>query len=116
MGKKTKAWPELGWIVKNPVQKFNKETKEWEDVLDSNGRKQYRLSFKINEDVTILYKGEEVSLNKGRTGFCVNPVEEVEKLYDNGFIDEKDIETRREKAEDAHKWLRYKVQLPPPRD
>jgi hypothetical protein len=113
--KKNSDWPELGQIVKNVVQTKN-EQGQWEDVLDANGSKQYKLSFKLAEGISVAFEGNPVKLNKGRTGILKNPVEEVESLYKAGQIDDDKIEFRREKAKQAHSWLRYKVQLPPPRD
>lgn len=112
--KKSKGWPELGQIVKNVVQTKD-DNGNWVDVLDSNGKQQFKLSFKVAEGITILHEGQPVSLNKGRTGIMKSPVEEVEGLYKAGQIDEESIEFRREKAKEAT-WLRYKIQLPPPRD
>jgi len=113
--KKNSGWPELGQIVKNVVQKKD-DNGNWVDVLDANGNKQYKLSFKLADGIGITYEGNPVKLNKGRTGILKNPVEEVESLYKAGQIDDDSIEFRREKAAQAHSWLRYKVQLPPPRD
>jgi hypothetical protein len=107
---KSKRWPELGIITKNEVK-----DKAGNVIKDSSGNPLTRLDFKLNEDITVLYKGEPVSLNKYRTGVMVSPVEEVEGLYKNGVIGDDKIEERRETAKNAHKWLRYKVQLPPPR-
>ena len=113
--KKSKGWPELGQIVKNVVQTKN-DNGEWVDVLDANGNQQFKLSFKVAEGISILHEGQPVALNKGRTGILKNPVQEVEGLYAANQIEDKDIEFRREKVKQAHSWLRYKVQLPPPRD
>ena len=108
--KKSKSWPELGIITKNEVK-----DKDGNSVLDANGNKTFRLGFKLSEDITVLYQGEEISINEYRSGILTNPVDEVEGLYRNGHIDDDKIESRRESAKKAHSWLRYKVQLPPPR-
>lgn len=108
---KGKSWPVLGIITKNEIR-----DKEGNAILDANGNKQYRAGFKVDENVTILYNGEKVALNKSRTGFLQTPVDEVESLYKNGQIDDDKIESRRESSKKAHSWLRFKVQLPPPRD
>ena len=107
---KNNRWPELGIITKNVVK-----DKEGNTLKDSSGNPVTRLDFKLNEDVTILYKGQPVTLNKYRTGRMVSPVDEVESLYKNGVIGDDVIEQRRETAKNAHTWLRYKIQLPPPR-
>jgi hypothetical protein len=113
--KKNSGWPELGQIVKNSIQKRN-EDGTYSDVLDANGNKQYKLSFKLAAGIGITLDGQQVRLNKGRTGMLKNPIEEIEGLYKAGQIDDDKIESRRESAKKAHSWLRYKVQLPPPRD
>ena len=105
-----KAWPELGLITRNPAK-----DKEGNILKDENGKTIYRVGFKLNDDVTVLYKGEPVALNKSRTGFVQTPIQEVEGLYNRGAIDDDKIEARREKAKEIYNWLRYKVQLPPPR-
>jgi len=110
MSKKNKGWPELGMIVKNTVK-----DKDGNVVKDSKGEPVTRLAFKLAENVTILVDGEPVTLNKYRTGILKSPVEEVEGLYKSGAIGDGDIEKRRESAKAAHTWLRYKVQLPPPK-
>lgn len=107
---KSKSWPELGLITKNAIK-----DKDGNVVKDSKGETQYRLGFKLAENVTILVDGEPIELNKYRSGILTNPIDEVEGLFKNGAIDEADIEKRREIAKEAHKWLRYKIQLPPPR-
>lgn len=116
MSDKKKGWPELGMIVKNKVQKFNPDTKEWEDVLDQNGQNIYKLEFKLADGVTILVDGDPVALNKGRKGIMKTPQQEVEGLIKAGVITGDDVEKRRDSAKEANKWCRYKVQLPPPRD
>jgi len=112
---KKKGWPELGIITRNVVQKKD-DNGNWVDVLDKNDKQQFKLGFKLADDITVLRGGEPVALNDSRTGILTDPVKEVENLYKLQFIDEDKIESRRESAKKAHNWLRYKVQLPPPRD
>jgi len=113
--KKNSGWPELGQIVKNVVQEKDSNG-NWVDVLDANGQQQFKLSFKVSPGISISFEGQPVNLNRGRTGILKNPLQEVEGLYKAGQIDDDKIESRRESAKKAHSWLRYKVQLPPPRD
>jgi len=109
--KKSKKWPELGIIVKNQVK-----DKEGNPVIGKDGQPVYKLGFKLAENVTVLVDGEPVQLNKGRTGMLVSPVEEVDNLIKRGVIGEDKAESRREQAKEVNSWLRYKIQLPPPRD
>ena len=118
-----KGWPELGIITKNPVLKRNENGEaikdsngNYEYVTDQNGQVIYKLGFQLADGVTILVDGQPVALNKKRTGILKSPVKEVEELYKRGAINDNDIEGRREKAKEINTWLRYKVQLPPPRD
>jgi len=108
---KKQVWPELGLITKNVVKDKDKNI-----VKDENGNPVYRLSFKVSDDITILHKGEPVALNQYRSGILVSPIQETENLYKHGVIGEDKIEASRDKSKEIHKWLRYKVQLPPPRD
>lgn len=108
--KKNKGWPELGIITRNPVK-----DKDGNVMKDKAGQTIYKLSFVLNEDVTVLVNGEKVELNKYRSGILKSPVDEVEGLIKAGVINEDKIEERRQSAKDAHTWLRYKIQLPPPR-
>lgn len=106
----SKKWPELGMITKNEIK-----DKEGNVVKNQQGEIQYRLGFKLADNVTVLVDGKPVELNKYRSGILTSPVDEVEGLFKNGAIGEDKIEKRREDAKNAHKWLRYKIQLPPPR-
>jgi len=110
MSEKKKGWPELGIITKNPIK--DKDG----NVVKKAGKVQYRLGFKLADDITVLRAGEPVALNEYRSGILTSPVDEVEKLIDLGYIEEDKAEERRDKAKEVHTWLRYKVQLPPPRD
>lgn len=108
--RKSKKWPELGVITKNV-----KKDKDGNVVKDSSGNPVTVLGFKLAENVTVLVDGQPVTLNKYRTGILTTPVEEVESLYKNGIIGDDKIEEKREAAKTTYTWLRYKVQLPPPR-
>lgn len=108
--KKKSNWPELGIIVKNTVK-----DKDGNVLKDSKGQPLTKLSFKLAENVTVLVDGQPVELNQYRTGILKTPVEDVENLYKNGAIGDDKIEERREAAKNTHTWLRYKIQLPPPR-
>jgi hypothetical protein len=108
--KKNKGWPELGIITKNVVK-----DKDGNVVKGSNGEAVYRLGFKLSENVTVLVDGQPVELNKYRSGLLTTPVDEIENLYKNGAIGDDKIEERRATAKEKHTWLRYKIQLPPPK-
>lgn len=108
---KKNTWPEIMIITKNVVK-----DKQGNVVKDSKGQPVTKLGVKISENVTILVDGQEVKLNKYRSGVLKSPIEEVESLYKNGAIGDGDIEARRTKAKEVNEWLRYKVQLPPPQE
>ena len=109
MSQKNNRWPELGLVTKNVVK-----DKDGNPVKDSKGQDITRLGFKLNDEVYEVLK--KAGFNISQYGTLTSPVEEVERLIKNGAIEEKDVESRRESAKQAHTWLRYKVQLPPPRD
>lgn len=119
-----KGWPELGMIVRNVIPKeFDDNNKPVRDgngniipKLDDKGNPMFKLEFKLNDEITVLRNGEPVALNNRRTGMMKTPQQEVEGLIKAGQIEQKDVERRRDSAEEAHSWCRYKVQLPPPRD
>lgn len=106
--KKSKAWPELGIITKNPVK-----DKEGNILKDSNGQVLTKLGFKLNDDVTVFVKG--VKVDTSGFGVLKTPVEEVESLYKNGVLGDDVIEEKRQGAAEIYKWLRYKIQLTPPK-
>jgi len=110
MSKKNNSWPELGIITRNP-----QKDKDGNVLKDKAGNIIYKLGFKLADNVTVMVDGQVIELNKYRTGILKSPVEEVEGLIKNGAITEDKIESRRQTAKDAHDWLRYKIQLPPPR-
>jgi hypothetical protein len=106
--KQSKKWPELGIITKNV-----KKDKNGNEVKDSNGNPVTVLGFKLADNVTILVDGKPVETS--RYGVLQTPMEEVEGLYKSGAIGDDAIEQRKEKAKEVYSWLRYKIQLPPPR-
>lgn len=83
--------------------------------FDENGKSTGRY-IKFADNVKVLVDGEEVNFNGSRTAQLVSPVQEVERLYNAGQIDDDKIEFRREKAQEANKWLKYNIIVPPPRD
>lgn len=97
---KGKGWPILGSV---------------REGFDESGKSTGRY-IKIPDNVTILVDGEKVDFNKSRTAQLVSPTAQVERLYKAGAIEEKNIEFRREKANEASKWLKYEIVIPPPRD
>lgn len=99
MSKGKKGWPVLGMITKNK----NKTTG---DTF---------LQFKLADNVTVLVDGKPVELNKYRTALMQTPVDRVERLIANGFVEEDKIEEKREEAQATHEWLRYEVILAPPK-
>lgn len=111
MSNKKNKWPEIGIITKNTVK-----DKDGNVLKDKAGNPITKLGFKLAENVTILVDGQPIELNQYRSGILKTPVEEVEGLYKSGVIGDDKIEERREQAKNAHTWLRYKIQLPPPRD
>lgn len=106
--KKSKAWPEIGIITKNPVK-----DKDGNVMKDANGQVVTKLGFKLAEGVTILVDG--VKVETSGYGTLKTPLEDVESLYKNNVIKDEDIEQKREAAQEVYKWLRYKIQLTPPR-
>ena len=105
---KTNKWPELGVITKN-----TKKDKAGNVVKDDKGNPVTTLGFKLADNVTILVDGKPVETS--RYGLLRTPQEEVEGLFKSGAIGDDKIEERREKANEIHSWLRYKITLPPPR-
>jgi hypothetical protein len=108
MSKKNNKWPEIGIITKN-----EKKDKDGNVVKDKQGNPVTVLGFKLADNVTILVDGKPVETS--RYGILTTPVDEVERLYKNGAIGDDKIEERRQSANTAYKWLRYKIQLPPPK-
>jgi hypothetical protein len=106
--KQSKKWPELGIITKNV-----KKDKNGNEVKDAQGNPVTVLGFKLADNVTILVDGQPVATS--RYGVMQTPMEEVEGLYKSGAIGDDTIEQRKEKAKEVYSWLRYKIQLPPPR-
>lgn len=106
--KKNNKWPEIGIITKNTVK-----DKDGNVVKDKNGNDVTKLGFKLAEGVTVLVNGQPVDTSG--YGMLKTPLEEVESLYSNGVIKDEDIEAKREAAQEVYKWLRYKIQLTPPR-
>lgn len=108
---KNKRWPTLGIIVRNPMKDENGNV-----LKDDKGRTLYHPpQLKLDDSITVLHNGQPVALNEYRTGHLITPKQEVETLYKNGAIDDGEIEARRQKVQELD-WLRYKIQLPPPRD
>lgn len=106
--KKTSKWPEIGVITKNAVK-----DKNGNPVKDAGGNPVTQLGFKLADNVSILVDGQPVKTS--RYGVLVSPPDEVDRLYKAGAIGDDKIEERRAKAKDLHTWLRYKVQLTPPK-
>lgn len=106
--KKSNKWPELGIITKNEVK-----DKQGKVKLDDQGKALTRLSFKLSDEIyEVLCKA---GYNIGQYGILKTPVEEVDGLIKAGFIEEGQVEAKKQSAKEIHNWLRYKVQLPPPR-
>ena len=105
---KAKKWHELGIITKNV-----KKDKEGNVIKDKSGNAVTVLGFKLADNVTVLVDGQPVEVS--RYGQMATPIEEVENLYKRGFIGDDKIEERREKAKEVYNWLRYKIQLTPPK-
>lgn len=98
MSEKSKGWPTVGQIVENK----------------SKTGETFR-SVKFAENVTILVDGQEIDMNKYRSGNLVSPTAEVERLIEIGAIQEKDQESRRESAAKVSSWLKYNIVVPPQR-
>lgn len=105
---KKSRWPELGIITKNEVK-----DKDGNVLKDDKGVALTRLSFKLSDEVYEVLR--KAGLNVTKYGILQTPIEEVDGLIKAGVITEDKIEERKQTAKDAHKWLRYKVNLPPPR-
>jgi DeoR/GlpR family transcriptional regulator of sugar metabolism len=108
MSKKSKKWPELGIITKNTVK-----DKDGNVLKDKSGNPITRLGFALAKNVTVLVDGEKVDTTG--YGILTTPIDEVASLIKNGAIPENEVEERKEKAKEVHTWLRYKIQLPPPK-
>lgn len=108
MSKKTK-WLELGIITKNPVKDKDGNVKR-----DSKGNEITKLGFKLNDEVVEVLR--KAGYDIGQYGVLTTPVDEVDRLIKAGAIKENEIEDRKVKAKDVYSWLRYKVQLPPPKE
>jgi hypothetical protein len=106
--KKNNSWPEIGIITKNEVK-----DKDGNVVRDEKGNVVTKLGFRLAEGITILKDGQPV--NTSGYGVLKTPIEEVQSLIKNGVINESDSEKKLEAAKDIHTWLRYKIQLTPPR-
>ena len=86
-------------------------TKDYEGNVKS-------MRLNINEDVNIAKGSQILELNKYRTAFCNDPIENLEFLIKNGHIKAEDgksleetIETRRQKAQEASAWLLANVSV-----
>lgn len=105
MSKKNK-WPELGIITKNEVK-----DKEGNVMRDKQGNPVTRLGFKLSDEIYEVLR--KAGYTVSQYGVLKTPVEEVEGLIKAGVIEESKIEERKQSATEAHKWLRYKIQMPP---
>lgn len=108
MSKKSK-WLELGIITKNAVKDNDGNVKK-----DSKGNEITKLGFKLNDEVVEVLR--KAGYDIGQYGVLTTPVDEVDRLIKAGAIEEGKIEKRKADAKDVYKWLRYKVQLPPPKE
>lgn len=90
MSKKNKSWPKIGTLRKSDTGSY----------------------IKLEENVTILVDGEPISLNKTRTIQLQDPRAKLDQMFENGYINEKDYDRRRE-ALAENQWLRYELVAPP---
>lgn len=101
-------WLDLGVITKNEVK-----GKDGKVLLGDDGKPVTELGFRISKEVhEVLTKA---GYNISEFGKMKTPQQEVEGLIKAGFIKEEEVEERRSKAVQTNSWLRYKVQVPPPR-
>lgn len=106
--KKSNKWPELGVITKNEVKDKNGKVQ-----LDENGKPLTRTGFKLSDEIyEVLCKA---GYNISQYGVLKTPIEELDGLIKAGFVDDSQLEAKKQTAKETHKWLKYKVQLPPPR-
>jgi hypothetical protein len=108
MSKKNK-WLELGVITKNEVKDKSGKT-----LKGTDGKPLTRLGLKLSDEVLEVLRA--AGYNITQYGVLKTPIEEVEGLIKAGAIKEADVEDRKQKAQDIYKWLRYKIQLPPPKE
>jgi len=103
MAEKKAKWLELGVLIRNT-------TKRDGTVIPVEEQKTY---LKLSDEAHAALS--KAGFNVGKNGVLINPVDEVESLFKNGFIEEGKIEERRETARNASSWLKYKIQVPPPK-
>lgn len=68
---------------------------------------------KFEKNVSFKTADGDFVANKDNAATLTDPVQEVERLYKNGVIDEKKYESRLNAAKNASKWLLYTVSLSP---
>jgi translation initiation factor IF-2 len=109
MSTKKNKWLELGIITKNEVK-----DKQGNVLKNKDGSVITRLGVKLNEEVVEVLR--KAGYDVTQYGVLTTPIDEVERLIDNGAIGEDKAEDRRAKAKEVYSWLRYKIQLPPPKE
>lgn len=90
---KKKAWPKVATLRKGDSGSY----------------------IKLEDNVTILVDGEAIELNDSRTLQLQDPRKKLDSLYENGYVNEKDYDRRREVLAE-NQWLRYEVVAPPKRN
>lgn len=98
-----KKWLELGNLIRNTTDREGKPI----------AAKDQRTYLKLSDEVFKVLK--DAGYDVGQVAQLSTPVENVERLIKAGVIEEGKVESRREAAKGASSWLKYIVQLPPPR-
>ncbi len=88
----SKSWPKVGTLRKSEKGSY----------------------IKLEENVTVLVDGKPIELNEHRTVQLQDPRTKLDFLFQNGYIDEKDYDRRKESLAE-NSWLRYELVIPPSR-
>lgn len=103
MAKQNKSWLKLGQLIRNETDR------DGNPIAKADQKTYLKLSDEAHAALTAA------GFNVGKNGILTTPVDEVENLIKAGQIPEADVEKRRESAKATSSWLRFNIQLPPPR-
>lgn len=103
MANKNKGWLKLGQLIRNETDR------EGNPIAKADQKTYLKLSDDAHAALTAA------GFNVGKNGVLVTPVDEVENLIKAGQIPEDKVEERRAAATQVSSWLRFNIQVPPPR-